>query len=102
MRKHFADETLRKRSFEVIISEKLYLWTGSYFPKRHSLSDYEAMNEQKGDKGTPHLIWIHVPLTLGKRCAPEKLTANWNSSSRNHFFPHYFPCKMGPQNILKL
>lgn len=93
MRKHFADETLRKRSFEVIISEKLRLQTGSYFSRRHSLSDYEGRNEQKRDKGTSDLIWIYMPLTLGKGCVPEKLTANWNFYSLNHFFPITFLAK---------
>ena len=33
MRKHLANATLRKRTFEAIDSEKLCLSTGNYFPK---------------------------------------------------------------------
>lgn len=43
---------------------------GSYSAKRHLLSDYDGVNEQKGDKGTFQLLWDpHVPHFKEERCS---------------------------------
>ena len=99
VRKHLANATLRKRTFEEIDSEKLCLSTGNYFPKDTSV--WLWGNEgTKREQGIFHLIWdTHAP-HLGKRRISEKLTANWNFYNLNHAFSNTFLEKMGPQNIL--
>ena len=66
------------------------------------VSDYEGMKGQKGNRELFISSGLHMLLTLGKRCIPEKLTANWNFYNLNHAFSNTILEKNGSTEYFKL